>query len=40
MKKYIETPLIYNYSDISHKTIKGLVEMGLIIEEYQEKIEL
>ena len=23
-----------------NKTIKGLVEMGLIIEEYQEKIEL
>jgi hypothetical protein len=29
MKKYIETPLIYNYSDISHKTIKGLANLYL-----------
>jgi len=29
MKKYIETPLIYNYTDISHNTIKGLANLYL-----------
>ena len=29
MKKYIETPLIYNYNDISHNTIKGLTNLYL-----------
>lgn len=27
MKKYIDTPLIYNYTDISHKTINGLTNL-------------
>ena len=29
MKKYIDTPLIYNYSDISSTTIKGLTNLYL-----------